>query len=76
LEVEFWAKSQLHQWNFDVNAGRLLLFNRRHHFDVGAHFAALATTTASLIGDESDAKWLGATLIRASPPSMRSRASR
>jgi SAM-dependent methyltransferase len=67
-EAEHHGYTQLHQWNLDVQGGRLVLFDEHRFYDVGEHFADVATTSAELVGTESDATWLAATLVRTTNP--------
>jgi SAM-dependent methyltransferase len=55
---------QLHQWNFDVSDGRLLLYDRRVRHDIGKRFAARARTTARIHDGSYHSQWVAATLLR------------
>jgi SAM-dependent methyltransferase len=55
---------QLHQWNFDVQEGRLLLYNRRQSHDVGLLLADRATTSATIHDGSYHAQWVAATISR------------
>jgi SAM-dependent methyltransferase len=63
-EGEHHGYTQLHQWNLDVEDGRLVLFNQDQFHDVSKHFAEEANVTAELIGNPAETEWLAATLIR------------
>jgi SAM-dependent methyltransferase len=63
-EAETNRYEQLHQWNFDVQAGRLLLYNRRQSHDVGELIADRATTSARVHDGSYHAQWVAATITR------------
>jgi SAM-dependent methyltransferase len=63
-EAELMRYEQLHQWNFDVQDGRLVLFNRRGRVDVAARLDHRATVAARVHGGSFHGDWVAATIIR------------
>jgi SAM-dependent methyltransferase len=63
-EGENMRYEQLHQWNFDVRDGRLLLFGRRHRYDVGSELGERASMTAAVHEGNYHASWVAATITR------------
>jgi SAM-dependent methyltransferase len=66
-EAETNRYEQLHQWNFDVHEGRLILYNRRQRHDVGHRIADRATTSATVHDGSYHAQWVAATISRDLP---------
>lgn len=56
----------LHQWNFDVQRGRLVIWGRRRRFDVAQRLQGRATVEARIQPGEHHADWVEA-LIRPLP---------
>lgn len=63
-EAELMGYEQLHQWNFDVEAGRLVLFNRRERYDVAEQLGPRAEVVADVHPGSHHGPWVGATIAR------------
>jgi SAM-dependent methyltransferase len=63
-EAENMGYEGLHQWNFDLRDGRVVLFNRHRAIDVGAELSDRARTDAVTHEGGYHAAWIAATITR------------
>lgn len=61
-EAETMDYEELHQWNFGLEDGRLVVWNERRRIDVAAELADAATVTAALEGGSDHAAWVTAVI--------------
>jgi SAM-dependent methyltransferase len=61
-EAEEMSYEQLHQWNFDVEEGRLLLWSKRDTYDVTGQLEHKATVLARLHAGSYHADWVEASI--------------
>jgi SAM-dependent methyltransferase len=63
-EGETMGYEELHQWNFSVADGRLVVWNARRRVDVTGELAGEARVTAAIEGGSEHARWVTATIER------------
>ncbi len=63
-EAETMGYEELHQWNFCVEDGRLVVWNDRRRIDVAAELEGEATVVAGVEGGSGHAAWVTAVISR------------
>lgn len=63
-EAETMGYEDLHQWNFCVEDGRLIVWNDRRRIDVATELEGEATVHAALTGNSGHAAWVTAVIER------------